>query len=374
MADGTIRCLEPDELPLTLPEVETYQPSGSGKGPLATISDWIDITDPVSGQRAQREHNTMPQWAGSCWYYLRFIDPHNDEAAWDLEKEKYWLPVDLYIGGAEHAVLHLLYARFWHKVLFDLGLVSTEEPFPQLRNQGMILGETGEKMSKSQGNVVNPDEVIAEFGADSLRLFLMFLGPLERDKPWNTKGIEGVRRFLDRVWRLYFDDDDNLHDAIQDITPDEAALRALHKTIDAVTHMTANLRFNTAISQMMVFVNEMTPREVRPRAVLETFVLLLSPYAPHLAEELWRGLGHDDTPAYEAWPEADPLYLVAETYTLVVQVNGTLRDRLEVPVDASEEIVIEMVHGSEKLQPWLEGKSVAKTVFVPGKLVNFVVR
>jgi leucyl-tRNA synthetase len=374
LADGTIRCLEPDELPLTLPDVENYKPAGTGEGPLSTITDWIEITDPVSGQAARREHNTMPQWAGSCWYYLRFIDPRNETAAWDLMKEKYWMPVDLYLGGAEHAVLHLLYARFWHKLLFDLGLVSTKEPFPKLRNQGMILGETGEKMSKSRGNVVNPDDVIAAHGADSLRLFLMFLGPLDRDKPWSTKGIEGVRRFLDRVWRLYYDEDDNLHPTVQDVAPDEFSLRSLHRTIDAVTRMTEELRFNTAISQMMMFVNDLTPREVRPRAVLETFVLLLHPYAPHLAEELWQALGHESTLAYEPWPEADPQYLTQETYTLVVQVNGKLRDRFEVPVHATEETVTELVSGREKLQPWLAGKTVVKTVFVPGKLLNLVVK
>jgi len=374
LADGTIRCLEPDELPLTLPEVENYKPAGTGEGPLSTITDWINITDSVSGQKAKREHNTMPQWAGSCWYYLRFIDPHNDASAWDLEKEKYWMPVDLYLGGAEHAVLHLLYARFWHKLLYDLDLVSTKEPFPKLRNQGMILGETGEKMSKSRGNVVNPDDVIAEHGADSLRLFLMFLGPLERDKPWSTKGIEGVRRFLDRVWRLYFDENDNLHPTVQDVTPDEFSLRSLHRTVDAVTRMTEELRFNTAISQMMMFVNDMTPREVRPRSVLETFVLLLHPYAPHLAEELWQTLGHESTLAYEPWPEVDPQYLTQETYTLVVQVNGKLRDRFEVPVDVTEEAVIELAYGREKLQPWLADKTVVKSVFVPKKLLNFVVK
>ncbi|MFN2369977.1 MAG: leucine--tRNA ligase, partial [Candidatus Krumholzibacteriia bacterium] len=292
LADGTVRLLETDELPLTLPDVGIYEPAGTGEGPLAKITDWIEIDDPVSGQRARRESNTMPQWAGSCWYYLRFCDPRNAERAWSPELEQYWMPVDLYLGGAEHAVLHLLYARFWHKVLFDLGLVSTREPFASLRNQGMILGENSEKMSKSRGNVVNPDDVIREHGADSLRLFLMFLGPLERDKPWNPRGIEGVRRFLDRVWRLYFDDEtDRLLPAVQDVAADEDVLRVLHRTIDAVTGMTEDLRFNTAISQMMVCVNELNQRQVRPRAVLEAFVLLLAPYAPHLAEEIWARLG-----------------------------------------------------------------------------------
>ncbi len=375
LADGTVRVLEPDELPLTLPEVEEYRPSGSGEGPLATIDEWIHTTDPVSGQAATRESNTMPQWAGSCWYYLRYIDPRNTEAAWDKAKEDYWMPVDLYLGGTEHAVLHLLYARFWHKVLFDLGLVSTKEPFQALRNQGMILGENGEKMSKSRGNVVNPDDVIAAQGADSLRLYLMFMGPLERDKPWNTHGIEGVRRFLDRVWRLYFDDDtDELLPAVQDVAPDQDVLRVLHKTIDAVTTMTEDLRFNTAISQMMVFVNELNQREVRPRSVLETFVLLIAPYAPHLAEELWSRLGHGDTLARAPWPAADPQYLVEDLITVVVQVNGKVRDQIEVPADAAKDAILAQAIAGEKIQQWVEGKQIVKQIYVPGKLVSLVVK
>ncbi len=375
LADGTVRVLEPDELPLTLPEVEEYRPSGSGEGPLATIDEWIHTTDPVSGQAATRESNTMPQWAGSCWYYLRYIDPRNTEAAWDKAKEDYWMPVDLYLGGTEHAVLHLLYARFWHKVLFDLGLVSTTEPFRKLRNQGMILGENGEKMSKSRGNVVNPDDVIAAQGADSLRLYLMFMGPLERDKPWNTHGIEGVRRFLDRVWRLYFDDDtDELLPAVQDVAPDQDVLRVLHKTIDAVTTMTEDLRFNTAISQMMVFVNELNQREVRPRSVLETFVLLIAPYAPHLAEELWSRLGHGDTLARAPWPAADPQYLVEDLITVVVQVNGKVRDQIEVPADAAKDAILAQAIAGEKIQQWVEGKQIVKQIYVPGKLVSLVVK
>ena len=374
LADGGLRVLEPDELPLTLPEVESYKPAGTGESPLATIREWVEIDDPVTGQPARRETNTMPQWAGSCWYYLRFLDPRNDARAWDAAKEKYWMPVDLYLGGAEHAVLHLLYARFWHKVLYDLGLVSTEEPFLKLRNQGMILGADGDKMSKSRGNVVNPDEVIAEHGADSLRLFLMFLGPLERDKPWSTTGIEGIHRFLARTWRLFFDEDDALLPSVTDAAPDEAALRVLHRTIHEVTWMTEELRFNTAISQMMVFVNEMNQREARPLAALESFLLLLAPYAPHIAEEIWRRLGHEDTLAYEPWPEADERYLTVETVTVVVQVNGKLRDRFDVPADADEAAVRELALASEKVAPHLAGKQVVKAVYVPGKLLNLVIR
>ncbi|MFT5314458.1 MAG: leucyl-tRNA synthetase [Candidatus Krumholzibacteriia bacterium] len=375
LEDGTVRVLNDDELPLVLPEVEKYEPSGSGEGPLATIEDWMVIKDPVSGQRAIRESNTMPQWAGSCWYYLRFMDPVNSEQAWQPDLEKYWGPVDLYLGGTEHAVLHLLYARFWHKVLFDLGLVSSREPFKKLRNQGMILGENGEKMSKSRGNVVNPDDVIADQGADSLRLYLMFLGPLERDKPWNTQGIDGVRRFLDRAWRLYCDNEtDALLDSVQDVAADEATLRILHKTIDAVTQMTEDLRFNTAISQMMVFVNEVTALEVRPRDVLEKFALLLAPYAPHMAEEVWARLGHDESLTYETWPVAEAKYLVDDEVNIVVQVNGKLRAQMAIAADADPEDVKKSALALENVQTWTEGKTIVKTIYVPDKLVSIVVK
>ncbi len=374
LEDGSIRALEVDELPLTLPEVDKYEPAGTGEGPLAAIGEWINITDPKTGRKAMRESNTMPQWAGSCWYYLRFIDPRNPDEAWNADLENYWMPVDLYLGGTEHAVLHLLYARFWHKVLFDLGLVSTKEPFQKLRNQGMILGENGEKMSKSRGNVVNPDDVIRDHGSDSLRLFLMFLGPLERDKPWSTTGIEGIHRFLDRVWRLFHDDEDAPHPAVQDVAPDEDTLRLLHKTIAEVTRMTEDLRFNTAISQMMIFVNEMMPREVRSREALEKFIRLLAPYAPHLAEEVWSRLGHEECIAYQPWPAYDEKWLAEDTVTVVVQVNGKLRDSFELPADADEEAVQAKVAESEKLAPWLAGKNIVKTIYVPGKLVNLVVK
>ena len=372
--DGSARVLEKDELPLLLPEVESYKASGTGESPLATITDWIEIADPVTGKPARRESNTMPQWAGSCWYYLRFLDPDNDVEAWDPELERYWMPVDLYLGGAEHAVLHLIYARFWHKVLFDLGKVTTPEPFLKLCNQGMILGEDGEKMSKSRGNVVNPDDVIAAHGADNVRLFLMFLGPLDRDKPWNTSGIEGIHRFLSRVWRLFFDEDDHPHPAVRDLAPDEETLRVLHRTIADVTDMTETLRFNTAISQMMVFVNTMNVKEVRSRRALEQFLLLLAPYAPHLAEEIWSRLGHAETLAYEPWPEHDPAWLTVDTVTVVVQVNGKVRDRHEVAADTDEETVRELAMASERLAPHIAGKRVVKSIYVPGKLLNLVVK
>jgi len=299
-ADGERVALSPADLPLVPPDLEDFKPTGTPEGPLSKATDWVHVT--VDGKPYRRETNTMPQWAGSCWYFLRYIDPHNTSALADPSKLKYWLPVDLYVGGAEHAVLHLLYSRFWHKVIFDRGYVPCREPFQRLVNQGMILGENGEKMSKARGNVVNPDDVVLEYGADSLRLYEMFMGPLEAVKPWNTKSIEGVYRFLSRVWRLIVDDSAEqlaLSPALQEIEPDKETLRVLHRTIQKVTEDTDGLRFNTAISAMMEFTNHVTKLEVRPRAVLEPFVLLLAPYAPHAAEELWRALGHADTLAYE---------------------------------------------------------------------------
>jgi leucyl-tRNA synthetase len=374
-----IALLPEDALPLTLPDVESYKPSGTGESPLATISEWVQTTDPATGYPARRETNTMPQWAGSCWYYLRFMDPDNDAAFVGKEAESYWGPVDLYVGGTEHAVLHLLYARFWHKVLFDLGHVSTKEPFMRLVNQGMILGEDGRKMSKSFGNVINPDDVIREYGADTLRLFEMFMGPLEQVKPWNTKGVEGVHRFLNRVWRLFVREDTQAETAILDASITEAdadtdTLRLLHKTIEKITSDIEGLRFNTAISQMMIFVNEMNKKDVRPRAVMDTFVLLLSPFAPHLAEELWRLLGHESTLAYEPWPEHDPAFTAEEEVELVLQVNGKVRDKILVPAGLDKQALEEVTRESETIRKYTDGKTIVKIIAVPDKLVNVVVR
>lgn len=372
--------LVPDEdLPVTLPEVESYKPSGTGESPLATIDAWVNTTDPETGLPAKRETNTMPQWAGSCWYYLRYMDPANDEQFLEKKKEEYWGPVDLYVGGTEHAVLHLLYARFWHKVLYDLGYVSTKEPFMRLVNQGMILGEDGRKMSKSFGNVINPDDVIRDYGADTLRLFEMFMGPLEQVKPWNTKGVEGVHRFLNRVWRLFIKDDPDatvaeLDPSVQEVEADEDALKILHKTIKKVTEDIEGLRFNTAISQMMIFVNEMNKKDVRPKVVMEQFVLLLSPFAPHLAEELWRIMGQRDTLAYVEWPAYDPAYTVEDEVEIIIQVNGKLRDKMLVAKGTAKDALEAAAKGNEKLQPHLEGKTIVKVIAVPDKLVNIVVK
>ena len=371
---GVIRTLESSDLPLTLPEMADFKPTGSPDGPLAKATDWLTVE--LDGKKYRRETNTMPQWAGSCWYYLRYLDPHNPQAFAEAGKLNHWLPVDLYVGGAEHAVLHLLYSRFWHKVLFDRGYVNCPEPFQKLVNQGMILGENGEKMSKARGNVVNPDDVVAEYGADSLRLFEMFMGPLEAVKPWSTKGVEGVYRFLGRVWRLMIDDAAEavkLNAAVRDAEPDREALRVLHRTIQKVTDDTARLNFNTAISAMMEFCNHFTKQDVRPRAVLEPFVLLLAPYAPHIAEELWAALGHPTTLAYEPWPAYDPELVKADSIEVPVQVNGKLKVKLNVSPDTDAAGLEAAALADPKVIEALAGKPPKKVIVVPKKLVNVVV-
>jgi len=372
--DGKPRPLSADSLPLELPDVASYKPSGTGESPLSTITDWVHTTDPETGKPAIRETNTMPQWAGSCWYYLRFIDPRNDRRPVDPALEKYWMPVDLYVGGAEHAVLHLLYARFWHKVLFDAGVVSTREPFRKLVNQGMILGEDNQKMSKSRGNVINPDKIVAEYGADSLRLYEMFMGPLEQSKPWSMRGVEGVSRFLGRVWRFVVNEDtDRLDEKISDDAPDAAQLKWLHQTIKKVGEDIEGMRYNTAIAAMMEFINEAYRWEKRPRGMLETFVLVLSPFAPHLAEELWARLGHGTTLAYEPWPSFNPAFLIEDQIEVVIQVNGKLRGRLQIPRSADQAAVLAQAKNDPGVVPHLDGKAIRKEIYVPGKLVNFVV-
>ncbi|MFO8100215.1 MAG: leucine--tRNA ligase [Salinibacter sp.] len=420
-----------DELPVTLPDLDVFEPSGTPEGPLATIEDWVETTDPETGEPATRETNTMPQWAGSCWYYLRFIDPDNDELPVDPVKEQYWMPVDLYVGGSEHAVLHLLYARFWHKVLYDAGVVSTKEPFQTLVHQGMILGEkeytafvdadgeyvsaehvedgvdtrTGaeverealdeadvtkdgdafvladrpgvrvdarsHKMSKSRGNVINPDDVVDAYGADTLRLYEMFMGPLEQDKPWSTSDVEGVHRFLNRVWRLLIDDDRG-DLTVSDAEPSRDQLRTLHETIQQVTEDIEALSFNTAIAAMMEFVNAANKWDVVPRTVAEPFVLLLNPFAPHITEELWRRLGHDESLAYEDWPEHEEALLEKEVVEMAVQVDGTVRATIEVAANADEDDVLRTAKADDNVARHLDGKTIQREIYVPGQIVNFV--
>ncbi|GIN73087.1 leucine--tRNA ligase [Bacillus sp. J14TS2] len=369
--DGTMTGVPEEELPLILPKTAEIKPSGTGESPLANIADWLHVVDQETGKKGRRETNTMPQWAGSSWYYLRYIDPHNDQALADPELLKKWLPVDMYIGGQEHAVLHLLYARFWHKFLYDLGIVPTKEPFQKLYNQGMILGENHEKMSKSKGNVVNPDEVIESHGADTLRLYEMFMGPLDASISWSTTGLDGSRRFLDRVWRLLIQDDGALSEKIQDTTGGDLE-KVYHQTVKKVTSDYEQLHFNTGISQLMVFINEGYKAEILPKAYVEGFIKMLAPICPHIAEEIWEKLGHTDTITYEKWPEYDENKLVDNEIEVVVQINGKVRAKLKVSRDASREELGQIAQDDEKVKQQLEGKTIRKVIAIPGKLVNIV--
>ena len=443
--DGSTVLVPEEQLPLTLPELDDFKPSGDFEPPLGRVQDWVETTDPETGAPARRDANTMPQWAGSCWYFLRFVDPTNDEEPWSQEAADYWMPVDLYVGGAEHAVLHLLYARFWHKVFYDLGLVNTVEPFQKLINQGMILGESFryyddnpsdkedvpvelyshdqveldgesafakgsgtelkarwlmpsevayvdgqprhpdhpdltlepviEKMSKSRGNVVNPDDVITELGADSLRIYEMFIGPLEKAAPWSTKDIQGISRFLHRTWRLVMEDTEDGTSRLRELapgdgTPEQARLTA--ETIAGVTEDVEAMHFNTAISKLMVMVRDIAKDAPLPENAARTLALLLSPFAPHLGEELWRQLGNTESLAYEPWPEADTSLLVDDTVTLAIQVNGKRRGEIEVPADASKDAITEAAIASEAVQRHLQGRDPKKVIVVPGRLVNIV--
>ncbi|MCB9799730.1 MAG: leucine--tRNA ligase [Candidatus Omnitrophica bacterium] len=369
--EGKPKLLPESELPVLLPEVERYHPTGSGEGPLGAINEWVHTKDPETGKEALRETNTMPQWAGSCWYYLRYIDPKNDKALIDAQKEKYWMNVDLYVGGAEHTVLHLLYARFWHKVLFDLGVVSTPEPFQRLINQGMILGEDNQKMSKSRGNVVNPDEIIERYGADSIRLYEMFMGPLEMTKPWSTKAVDGVYRFLARVWKLFIQDG-KLASNIMDREPTPAELKSLHRAIKKVSEDIENIRLNTAISALMIFLNETLKESDHSKPILEAFVLLLAPFAPHMAEELWAHLGHGETLTYEKWPEYDEKYLIEEEIEIAVLIGGKVRHKMLVSKEAGKDELEKLALGIPEVTKWIEGKPIKQVIVVPGRIINIV--
>ncbi|MGF9909199.1 leucine--tRNA ligase [Brevibacillus porteri] len=374
LEDGTMKVVPESELPIVLPKTKEIKPSGTGESPLANITEWVNTVDPETGMKARRETNTMPQWAGSCWYFLRFIDPHNDKALADPDKLKEWLPIDIYIGGAEHAVLHLLYSRFWHKFLYDIGVVPTKEPFQKLFNQGMILGENNEKMSKSKGNVVNPDDIINSHGADTLRMYEMFMGPLDASIAWSTKGLDGARRFLDRVYRLFVGDNGELNEKIVETSNVAGMERVYHQTVKKVTEDYEGLRFNTGISQLMVFVNEAYKAEVLPKKFMEDFVKMLSPIAPHLGEELWEKLGHSESLAYEAWPTYDEAKLVEDEVEIVLQINGKNKEKLLIASDSTKEQMEEMAKNNEMIKELIEGKTIVKVIAVPGKLVNIVVR
>jgi len=399
--DGKTRLLPLDQLPVTLPVMDDYRPTSDGQPPLARATEWLKTTDPETGKPALRETNTMPQWAGSCWYYLRFIDPKNDQAAWDPEEERYWMPVDLYVGGAEHATLHLLYSRFWHHALHDLGLVSTREPFQRLFNQGMIHGTSfrdargkyytrqevverdgqwltldgtsvqarREKMSKSKSNVVNPEDMCREYGADSLRLYEVFMSPLEDGGDWETSGVAGCRRFLDRVWRLVSEGNKLTQETVD--APDLE--RALHGAIKRVRQSVESLKFNTAVSDLMVFVNEATRAERVPVAWFDAFVRILAPFAPHIAEELWAQLGHQESVSGAVFPDHDEAKLRLDTITVAVQVNGKMRASVEVDAEIDQTALLAFVRAEPNVARHLEGKTIRREVVVPKKLVNFVV-
>ncbi|MET1014539.1 MAG: leucine--tRNA ligase [Paenisporosarcina sp.] len=369
--DGTITAVEESELPLILPKATDIKPSGTGESPLAKIDEWVNVVDPKTGMKGRRETNTMPNWAGSCWYYLRYIDPKNDKAIADPELIKQWLPVDIYIGGAEHAVLHLLYARFWHKVLYDIGVVPTKEPFQKLFNQGMILGENNEKMSKSKGNVVNPDDIVASHGADTLRLYEMFMGPLDASIAWSENGLDGARRFLDRIWRLFINEAGSVSSKIVD-TNDGTLEKVYHQTVKKVTEDYDGIRFNTAISQMMVFINEAYKANSMPLEFAKGFVQLLAPIAPHLSEELWEKLGGTETISYVQWPVYDESKLVENEIEMVIQVNGKVRTKIVVSKDLTKDELENAVLSDEKVKEILEGKEMKKLIAIPGKLVNIV--
>ncbi|HDP2054089.1 TPA: leucine--tRNA ligase [Staphylococcus aureus] len=371
--DGTMTTVPEEELPLLLPETDEIKPSGTGESPLANIDSFVNVVDEKTGMKGRRETNTMPQWAGSCWYYLRYIDPKNENMLADPEKLKHWLPVDLYIGGVEHAVLHLLYARFWHKVLYDLAIVPTKEPFQKLFNQGMILGEGNEKMSKSKGNVINPDDIVQSHGADILRLYEMFMGPLDAAIAWSEKGLDGSRRFLDRVWRLMVNEDGTLSSKI--VTTNNKSLdKVYNQTVKKVTEDFETLGFNTAISQLMVFINECYKVDEVYKPYIEGFVKMLAPIAPHIGEELWSKLGHEESITYQPWPTYDEALLVDDEVEIVVQVNGKLRAKIKIAKDTSKEEMQEIALSNDNVKASIEGKDIMKVIAVPQKLVNIVAK
>ena len=372
--DGTTSVVPEDQLPLELPLTSDIKPSGTGESPLANLTDWLNVTD-ENGRKGRRETNTMPQWAGSSWYYLRYIDPKNPDKLADFDKLKDWLPVDMYIGGAEHAVLHLLYVRFWHKFLYDIGVVPTKEPFQHLYNQGMILGDNHEKMSKSKGNVVNPDDVVDRFGADPLRLYEMFMGPLDASISWSEKGLAGARKFLDRVWRLYTEEDTDENDQLSSkIVADnnDQLKKVYNETVKKVTEDFESMHFNVAISQLMVFINDAYKADTFPREYAEGFVKLLAPIAPHMMEELWAMLGHDDSISYVDWPTFDPAALIANEVEVIFQVNGKLKAKVTVAKDTPKEELEAMAKANEKVAEFIADKTVRKVIAIPNKLVNIV--
>ena len=373
--DDSVELIQEKDLPVMLPEVENYKPSDDGKSPLSLVKNWVEVKDESNNIIGLRETNTMPQWAGSCWYFLRFTDPNNTIEAWSKERENYWMPVDLYIGGQEHAVLHLLYSRFWHHVLYDLDLVSTKEPFKKLYNQGMILGDDGTKMSKSRGNVINPEEIMDEYGSDSMRLYEMFMGPLNKSKPWSTKGLQGCYRFVNKLWSIIVDENGNLSSKIVDSDEeDKDTLFLHHQTIKKLGEDIENLHFNTAVSQLMIYCNHLQKCSTVSKKLIEELVIILSPFVPHLSEEFWSLLGHSQTITYQPWPQFDEGLIQLDEVTIAVQVNGKLRANINIAKDSDEKDVISEAMSLENVKKFTSDGNIVKTIYVPNRLLNFVVK
>ena len=369
-----VEALNESDLPLELPDVEKYEPSGTGESPLATIKSWVEVKDKNDNLIGLRETNTMPQWAGSCWYYLRYLDPLNDDNPWDLDKEKYWMPVDLYIGGAEHAVLHLLYSRFWHHVLFDLGLVSTKEPFKKLFNQGMILGQDGSKMSKSRGNVINPDETVDKYGSDSMRIYEMFMGPLDKAKPWSTSGLQGCSRFIKKLWSILVDEDGTLTKRIVDHKDSKETLQALNMMIKKVSDNLDQMQFNTCVSEFMIFTNYLQKLDSINIDTVKSFIIIMNPFMPHLSQELWELIGETNELTYQAWPKYDRDLIISDEIVIPIQINGKRRSEITISVELSEDEVIKKAKHDDKIASYLKNTTIIKEIYIKGKILNIVLK
>ena len=372
--DGKPQVLKESDLPLELPDIEKYEPSGTGESPLSNIKNWVEVKDDSDNIIALRETNTMPQWAGSCWYYLRYLDPSNDEKAWDSEKEKYWMPVDLYIGGAEHAVLHLLYSRFWHHVLFDLGLVSTKEPFKKLFNQGMILGQDGSKMSKSRGNVINPDETVETYGSDSMRIYEMFMGPLDKAKPWSTTGLQGCSRFIKKLWSILVDDEGVLSSNVTDKKDGKETLRALNMMIKKISDNLDQMQFNTCVSEFMIFTNHIQKLDSINIDTIRSFIIIMNPFMPHLAQELWELIGETNELTYQAWPDYDKDLAISDEIIIPIQINGKRRSEILISANESESEVISKAKSDDKIASYLKNTTIIKEIYIKGKILNIVIK
>ena len=372
--DGKPQVLKESDLPLELPDIEKYEPSGTGESPLSNIKNWVEVKDDSDNIIALRETNTMPQWAGSCWYYLRYLDPSNDEKAWDSEKEKYWMPVDLYIGGAEHAVLHLLYSRFWHHVLFDLGLVSTKEPFKKLFNQGMILGQDGSKMSKSRGNVINPDETVETYGSDSMRIYEMFMGPLDKAKPWSTTGLQGCSRFIKKLWSILVDDEGVLSSNVTDKKDGKETLQALNMMIKKISDNLDQMQFNTCVSEFMIFTNHIQKLDSINIDTIRSFIIIMNPFMPHLAQELWELIGETNELTYQAWPDYDKDLAISDEIVIPIQINGKRRSEIPISANESESEVISKAKSDDKIASYLKNTTIIKEIYIKGKILNIVIK